>query len=211
MFEDNSLVQELVDGVDPHSATAVRMGLCDGPVDNVKQRRPRERDYAKIINYSINYGKTALGLALQIGVSTKKAKEYLDAFYRARPGVKMFHEGIVEYAQRNEFVRSLLGRRRYLNFKVAPWKAKRQAQNVIQACAADIVLAAMLKCGPVCAGGRQILQIHDEILFEAPEEKAQECLDTASELMVNCLYGIKEFKAPLKVTGAVGDTWKEAK
>lgn len=237
-YGDTSLVEEIEAGIDPHSATAVAMGLCPGPVAQVKARFPAERANAKILNYSINYGKTAAGLGVQIrdsfgeGIGAKAGQALLDGFYEARPGIARFHRDIVKYAEGKGGVRSLLGRFRPID---QPYRVKtrfgekegpgaRQAKNVIQNCAADVVTLAMLRCntnpelkaagwyhpGLADLGCDLLLQIHDELLFEVPEANAAEARELAAQAMASCLDGVRDFRCPLGVSGGYGPNWAAA-
>lgn len=226
-YDDWSMVQEIQDGVDPHSSTAVGMKLCSGPVETVKERNPDARDAGKGLNYKINYGGSALGLGLSLGVSTKRASQYIKAFYQARRGVGRFHDDIIAYARSRGFVKSLLGRKRYLDFDKYPWKAERQAKNVIQACAVDVVSLAMLKCNPVPEpelvelgwfneelyelGAELILQVHDELLFEVPNTNVGRAKEVVSVAMSKALEGEMEFLCPLGIDVGVGNTWRDCK
>ena len=209
LFGDRSLIEELEQGVNPHSATAIRMGLAKGEAEHVKERHRAAYEAAKALNYSVNYGKTAMGLSVQLSISEAKARKYLDLFFKARPGIKSFHTSIISFARRTGYVKSLLGRRRYLDYENLGKRAERQAMNVIQNCATDLVVCAMVKCGHGL--GRQILQVHDELIWEVPEEKAEKHLAEMKHRMVNCLDGIKDFYAPLAVSGGIAQSWKEAK
>src|SRR5690606_28168385 len=241
MYGDTSLVEEIEKGIDPHSATAVRMNLCPGPVEEVKEKYPKERADAKILNYSINYGKTGAGLGVQIRgkdgspIGRDAGQKLLDDFYKARPGIARFHTDIVKYAEGNGFVRSLLGRRRYIpelrsSVRGIYRKGTRLAKNVIQNCATDVVTLAMLKTCPVRHpevmglpwfdldavrtlegwGVKALLQVHDELVFEVPEKHAERAKETLSDLMVTCLEGVREFKCPLGVSGGIGPNWRAA-
>jgi DNA polymerase-1 len=194
-YDDWSLVDEIKAGIDPHTATGEKMGV--------------DRHTAKILNYSINYGKSPTGLSLQLGIPMQKAKDTLAGFFRARPGIKRFHEDITEYARRSGFVRSLLGRYRYLDFNGNPRKAERQALNVIQPAATDIVVCAMLKQDRVNRhnNARLILQVHDELVVECPKENAEATLEATKKAMTNALVGVREFCCPLDVDGGIYDSW----
>jgi DNA polymerase-1 len=231
-YKDTSLLDEVVAGVDPHAATAVRMGLCSGPVEQVKERYPKARDAGKILNYSINYGKTGRGLGAQIrdeagnGVGEERGQELLDGFYEARPGVARFHRDIVQYAKATGGVRSLLGRYRAIpeledERRWMQYRGERLAKNVIQNCATDIVVMAMLRVNtdkqlehynaPLDRlGCRLILQNHDALVFEVPKENAAEARAQAADVMAHCMEGVREFRCPLSVSGGIGETWAEA-
>ena len=232
-YKDYSLVEEIVAGIDPHSATAVKMGLCPGPVENVKKDHPEDRDKGKILNYSINYGKTDAGLGVQIkgadgeGIGTRAGRALLDGFYEARPGIARFHKDIVNYAKAKGGVRSLLGWFRPITqafevrnrFGTREGPGARQAKNVIQNCATDVVWLAMLRVdGEGWAspdlretGAELLFQNHDELVLEVDEDKAEAAEQAATEAMANCLDGVREFLCPLGVDGGIGSNWAECK
>lgn len=247
-YDDYSLVNDIKDGVDPHSATAQRMGQAfpNGifgpaaaiPIADIKKRFPHLRAIAKILNYSINYGKTGAGLGVQIRdeagnpIGKDAGQQLIDGFLAANPGIARFHEDITQYGKERGYVRTLLGRYRYIPQLRAKkrWlfnKGRRLALNTpIQGSAADIVTAAMLRCNPVAhpelvntpwysaaldqLGARLILQVHDELLFEVPEENAVPAMAVAVQLMENCLVGLRDFKCPLDVDGGIGPNWAAA-
>ena len=226
---DTSLVDEIKAGVDPHIATAVEMGLIPGPAaDRQKEfeatkQWKTQRNAAKILNYRTNYGGGAQGLGVNITdddgepIGTERGKELLDTFFRARSGITKFHNYIVAYARRNGYVRSLLGRTRYIDTINASSfglrnKGERSAKNVIQDCATDVVWMAMVKCHAALGRGEQLnLQIHDELLFEVDEGKAEAAKVKHRSVMESCLEGLKDFRCPLEVSGGYGPTWGSAK
>lgn len=231
-YDDWSLIDEIKAGIDPHSATALKMFALPCSVEQVKTLFPKERAAGKILNYSINYGKTPEGLAVQLRIPVWEAKKYIEDFYRARPGIKRWHKDCVELARGTGLSRTLLGRWRYIEGinSCSRWqreKAERLAMNTpIQASAMDIVLVASLRCNPAPhpdlvrlgwysgaldqLGARQILQVHDELIFECPESNAAEAFETAKSLMEHAMEGIRPFLCPLEVTGGYGVNWKEA-
>ncbi len=244
---DSSLVDEVKAGIDPHSATAVKMGergvemfrLClSVPIGQVKRDFPVQRGFGKILNFSINYGKTATGLGVQCRdangdpMGDEFGQELLDGFYAARPGVREFHQAIQDYAEHHGYVRSLLGRYRYLELEgnLSKWKRRkelRKALNVIQNCAADVMSLAMLRCNPYPRpemvelgwwnkrlhelGAVPLLQVHDELLFEVPEANAERAKEEIAHQMTHCLDGVREFLCPLATEGGIGSNWLEAK
>jgi DNA polymerase-1 len=215
-YQDYSLVNDIKAGINPHSAAAVRMGLVAPPIEDIKENYRWAYDIAKTLNYAINYGKTAEGLGIQLRdkndtpVGTEKATEYLETFYRVNPGIKRFHEDIVAFAQSHGYVRSLLGRYRYIPDIDAILysrrkKGERQAKNVIQNCAADILVMAMNQIEDI-----PVLQVHDELVFEVAAENIDECIHRYSYAMRNPFEGTREFLCPLDVDYGVGKNWKEA-
>jgi DNA polymerase-1 len=242
-YGDMSLVDEIVAGIDPHSATAVRIydalgQPLDCDVGEVKETCPKQRAAAKIINYSINYGKTARGLGIQLRnddgepIGETVAQRMLDAFYESNPGIERWHRDCVQYARDTGHASTLLGRTREIpELQAKSWwireKGKRLAMNTpIQGSAADIVGMAMLRCNAsphpdlVKVGHfnealyglkvKQILQVHDELLFECPEENAEKAEKEIAKQMDDCLKGVREFLCPLSTSGSIGPDWKEA-
>ncbi len=227
-YKDSSLVDDIVAGVDPHSATALKLYAQLGRPLNcslaeVQKLFPKERDAAKIINYSVNYGKTAMGLAIQLGITEEEAEMLLQAFFTSNPGIEQWLKDCVTYARLRGYARSLLGRYRYIPELKDPskWvraKGERLAMNSpIQMSAADIMAMAMVGCSHhynkklaklQCL---LILQVHDELVFECPEENAEEASELIEHHMVNCLDGVREFLCPLGADGGHGRNWKIAK
>jgi DNA polymerase-1 len=209
-YGDLSLAEEIGQGLDPHQSTA----------DGMTQRLGRQvtRAAAKILNYSINYGKTAKGLSVQLEVSEAEAEEMLQAFSEARPGVAQWLHDAVDFVKGREYCRTLLGR-----FIPIPeirgnrWDrmaAERKALNYpIQGSAADIVSMAMIHCSELYnnrlreMGCRLLLQIHDELLFSVPEDCAAEAGEEIAARMAGCLEGVTEFLCPLATDGGQGLRW----
>jgi DNA polymerase-1 len=211
-YGDTTLVDEIREGRDPHQATA------DGMTERLG--KPVSRGAGKIINYSINYGKTEKGLAVQLEVSEPEAGEMLEAFADARPGVAQWLEDAKDYVRTRAHCRTLLGR--YLpipEIKGNRWDrmaAERQALNYpIQGSAADIVSMAMISCSELfnerlrALGSRQLLQVHDELLFSVPVENAEEAGEEIAARMVGCLEGVTEFLCDLAVEGGRGERWSD--
>lgn len=203
LFDDWSLANDVMSG-DSHSATAERLGL------------PRE--VAKEINYGINYGKSAMGLSLSLGVSQDTAQGYLDTHAAGYPGIPRFQQHCFNMAQETGVVRTLAGRTRpLLGAKSSNWRdrgaAERQASNTpIQGSAADIVVAAMLRLPEHLRGeqARVVLQVHDELIVECPGDNADRVLRLVRETMENP-FSKPLLRVPLKVDAHIGNSWLEAK
>jgi DNA polymerase-1 len=226
-YQDTSLVDDILAGIDPHSATAKRMSeygvfpeLSGIPIPEIKQRFPKQRAWAKTINYGVNYGQSGYGLGnlLRDDNGDPMGKQFgqrvLDAFFKANPGIKRFQRDIVRMAERNGYVRSMLGRYRFLDFGQPG--AYRQALNVIQNCAADVMTLAMLRTNPAShpvlgdMGCKVLLNIHDELLFEVPEKFAEEAKQLIGYEVTHVFEGVRDFLCPLAVEGGIGNNWKEA-
>lgn len=230
-YDDWSLVNDVKAGIDPHGKVAVGVFGLRCAVSEVKKLHPKKRDEAKAIAYGINYGKTAVGLAVQLNVTEDDAQDMLDAFYRTNPSVKVWHEDCVRLA-RVHGARTLLGRVRRLpdlesKHRWVRESAERLAMNTpIQGSAMDLMTCAALRCDTsrhpdvveagwgddelACIGVKQLLQIHDELLFEVPEDAVDRAKAVISERMAAPLDGLREFLCPLEVTGGHGSNWKEA-
>jgi DNA polymerase-1 len=218
-------------GMYPHVSAAVEKGevllewdkSANGgakpPLPMLKDVFAAERRKAKTLNFSIAYGKTARGLAQDWNVSLTEANETLEAWYRDRPEVKQWQLDTIQDAHDFLCTRTLMGRYRPLPFinsrnKGEQKHSERAAINTpIQGGAADVVMKAMLLLHEHQRfrqlDWRILLQIHDEIICEGPEESAQEALEIVKHTMAN------PFKNPLRVElvvdAKIGDTWYEAK
>jgi len=210
---DPALLEAFTTDVDIHDRTAMKVF---GPESGLGAHELRRR--AKIINYALLYGKQAFTLAKDIGVSREEAQSFIDAYFAGFPSVRAFIDGIVESGRQTGVVKTMFGRRRLvpdLNNRNGQVRnaAERAAVNMpIQGSAADILKKAMIDVHaalPSVAGGRarMILTVHDELLFEAPEEAADETAAAVRQLMESAV----SLKVPLTVDVGVGENWKEAK
>ncbi len=180
------------------------------------QVRTEERRSAKTINFGLIYGMGPQKLARELSLSLNQAKEFIERYFARLSTLRAFYDGLVEEAQRNGFVTTLAGRRRLLpephsrNQQLAP-QARRQAINtVIQGSAADIIKMAMLAVARDeelrSLQARLILQIHDELVLEAPEATAERAGARLREIMQT----VTSLTVPLKVDLGTGFTWAQA-
>jgi DNA polymerase-1 len=174
------------------------------------------RQQAKAVNFGIIYGLSAYGLSRQIGMAEREAARFIDGYFERYPKVKEFIGRTIEQARRDGCVRTLAGRRRTiegLNASGATRKAaERIAVNtVIQGSAADLIKLAMIEIHrglPAVSGrARMLIQIHDELVFEAPDEE----LDQVARFVADRMSGALRLDVPLKVAVAVGKNWADAK
>jgi DNA polymerase-1 len=227
-YGDFSLVNDVKAGINPHAATAVRMfDQCkDLPVEWVKEKKKKLYDASKTLNYRTIYGVSPSGIGAAVSdesgepIGAKRGREYIIKFYQANPGIERFHQDILDYVRRHGYVRSLLGRYRPIP---GPWAKRkwrsgismkaneRQAANVVQNCAADIVYLQMLAIAKRYPELKMILQVHDELVLEVPEDRADEVRGGCAEEMRNCLEGVRDFLCPLDVEGGYAYNWKDAK
>jgi DNA polymerase-1 len=201
LSQDKGLVEAFAKGEDIHTATAARVFGADGrEVDYDMRRR------AKVINFGLLYGMEAYGLAQRLEISREEAE-----------GVREFMEGIVSDARNAGYTGTILGRRRYLpeltsgNFRERQ-SGERMALNApIQGSAADIIKKAMIELDALLeADGNDtmmLLQVHDELVLEAPSDQAEGMADTVQSIM----EGVVELGVPLQVDVGIGDTLGDAK
>ena len=208
---DEALIAAFASGEDIHSRTASDVFGVFPEMVNADMRRQ-----AKVINFGILYGMSAFGLAKELDVPQKLAQAYIDGYFRKYDGVRAYLDGILENARRTGFVCTLLNRRRYLpelassNSSVRQF-AERMAINApIQGTAADLIKIAMLNIAGRLAERRlsaaMIMQVHDELVLEAPEEEREEVMTLVKKEMEEVI----ELRVPLKVDIAAGRNWDEA-
>jgi DNA polymerase-1 len=204
---DSGLVDAFIKDLDIHSATAANVnGISIEEVDISQRRR------AKMINFGLLYGMEAYGLAQRLEIGRDEAQHHIDVYFERFPEVSAFMQGIVAAARESGFTTTLLGRRRYLpeltsgNFRTRQ-AGERMALNApIQGSAADIIKKAMVVLeSKLRAGGfgaEMLLQIHDELVLEVPNEE----LDAVSDLTTDVMESIIELRVPLRVDSATGAT-----
>jgi DNA polymerase-1 len=199
-------------GEDVHAATAAEVFEIGRDEVDVGQRSK-----AKMVNFGIVYGLTGFGLADRLNIPRKEAEEFVARYLERFPAVRAFREGIVEKAQDEGYVTTLMGRRRQIpelrsgNPNTRRLGERLAVNTVIQGTAADIIKVAMVRCQNALAatGGktRLVLQIHDELLFEGPPEE----MDGATELVRREMCAAYQLDPPLEVDVGVGPDWLTAK
>jgi DNA polymerase-1 len=178
---------------------------------------PAERSKAKMVNYGIAYGLSAFGLADRLQISRDEAALYIERYFERFPAIKRFIDETIATAEKEGFVYTLLGRRRAIpelrsNQRQRRMLGERLAVNtVIQGTAADIIKLAMLHCHAALADAgtktQLVLQIHDELLFEGPEEE----MEQASKIVAREMCQAFELDPPLAVDIGIGSEWLTAK
>ncbi|MFC4409814.1 DNA polymerase I [Chungangia koreensis] len=209
---DEKLIEAFREDADIHTKTA--MDVFHVSADEVDSNMRRA---AKAVNFGIVYGISDYGLSQSLNITRKEAGQFIDRYLSSFQGVKEYMDEIVREAKRTGYVSTLLNRRRYLpditssNFNLRSF-AERTAMNTpIQGTAADIIKLAMVKMADRLEKenmqARMLLQVHDELIFEAPEEELKKLEKIVPEVMESAL----ELKVPLKVDYAHGKTWYETK
>ncbi|WP_134645329.1 DNA polymerase I [Weissella cibaria] len=210
---DKHLQEAFINGEDIHAATARRIfGI--GPDETVDGNIRRQ---SKAVNFGIVYGISDFGLAKNIGVSRKQAKQIIDTYFEQYPGVKTWSEEIIAAAREQGYVETIAHRRRYLpdikakNFNLRSFAERTAMNSPIQGSAADIIKIAMINMEKaLCDAGLQakmLLQVHDELIFEAPESE----LPILHELVPRVMDSAMKLDVPLIVASHEGETWYDAK
>lgn len=209
---DEKLIQAFKDGMDIHTKTA--MEVFHVSQDEVTSNMRR---HAKAVNFGIVYGISDYGLSQSLNISRKEAGQFIEKYLKSYPGVQEYMEEIVIEAKQKGYVSTLLHRRRYIpeitskNFNLRSF-AERTAMNTpIQGSAADIIKKAMIDMADRLKKEglrtRLLLQVHDELIFEAPKDE----LDTLIAIVPDVMENAIELKVPLKVDYSYGPTWFDAK
>lgn len=176
-----------------------------------------QRSAAKAVNFGIVYGISDFGLAKNLGISRKDAKMYIDMYLERYADIHRYMNESIEMGKKKGYVSTLLGRRRDLpeinssNYNVRSF-GERVAMNMpIQGTAADIIKLAMVKVDEALKKGgykaKLVLQVHDELIVDAPAEEA----DKVKELLVDCMENVMKLAVPLKVEAEIGNSWYETK
>ncbi|MBN2538853.1 MAG: DNA polymerase I, partial [Deltaproteobacteria bacterium] len=208
---DELLMSAFESGDDVHTKTASDIfGVFPGMVSEEMRRQ------AKVINFGVIYGMSPFGLARELGISQKRAKEYIDEYFSRFSGVRRFIDDILIRAGENGFVTTLLNRRRYIpeinsgNVQVRQFAERMAINTPIQGTAADLIKVAMLNIAGRMKeknlSASMIMQVHDELVFEVPVQEKEEIMSLVKREMEKVIT----LKVPLKVEIASGRNWDEA-
>lgn len=215
MADTPTLRQAFADGLDIHAMTASEMfGV---PIEGMD---PAVRRRAKAINFGIIYGISAVGLGAQLGIPRGEAAAYINTYFERFPGIKDYMEAMKAEVKRSGFVTTLFGRKVHypeINTKNPSLRGnyERAAINApIQGSAADIIRRAMIRMDEALldAGlsARMLLQVHDELIFEAPEDEAEKTMEVAQEIMEHAPEPALRLRVPLKVDARAAANWEAA-
>ena len=209
---DEAMKQIFREGDDVHTATAASIfNIKSADVDGAL------RGKAKMVNYGIVYGLSAFGLADRLSIPQGEAKEFIDRYFEGFPALAGFMEKAVSDAESKGYAETILGRRRPIpelrakNRQVRQLGERLAVNTVVQGTAADLMKLGMLRChdalGKSGLSARLLLQVHDELLLEAPVAEAKATSELAAEAMV----GAYELDPPLVVDRGIGPDWLSAK
>jgi DNA polymerase-1 len=208
---DNELLKAFENDRDIHAHTAsLIFGVGENDVTN------EMRSIAKTVNFGIVYGMSPFGLSKELRIGISKAKEFIDAYFDKYVKVKIFLEGLVEEARHDGYVTTILNRRRYLpeinskNNSVRQFAERAAINAPIQGSAADLIKIAMINIQRLIdekkLRSKMILQVHDELVFEVPEEE----LEVMKGLVKTRMEEVVRLKVPVKVQIKAGKNWLEA-
>ena len=210
--DDKAMQKAFCDHVDIHTATASQ--VFGVPVEEVTAL---QRRHAKAVNFGIVYGISEFSLAEDIGVSRYEARAYIDNYLSNYHGVRDYMKQVVENAKRDGYTTTLYGRRRYIpelsssNYNIRSGAERIALNTPIQGTAADIIKLAMIRVENTLAErypqAKLLLQVHDELIVECPEEMAEDVAKLVSQEM----EGVAKLKVPLTAEAHFGKSWYEAK
>ena len=213
MSKDENLIEAYREEKDLHDLTARRIfNLSDSETVSREQRT-----IAKIINFSIIYGKTPFGLAKELKIPVKDASEYIKKYFEQYPKVTSFEREVIEFGEEHGYVKTLFGRKRYISGidsknKTIKSQAERMAVNtVIQGTAAEVLKKVMVKVYDVLKDKEDIallLQVHDELIFEVEENSVEKYSEILADIMKNTVQ-LEDVKLNININ--IGKNWAEAK
>ncbi|MDX2165351.1 MAG: DNA polymerase I [Gammaproteobacteria bacterium] len=211
LSQDKSLLDAFHNGLDIHTATAAEVFGVD-----IKDVTTDQRRHAKAINFGLIYGMSAFGLAKQIDADRDIAQKYIDTYFTRYPGVKDYMDNTKKFAHHHGYVQTLLGRKLYLpdinaRNMMRQRGSERAAINApLQGTAADLIKIAMINVAKWLKAelpdAHMIMQVHDELVFEVPENK----IDILKSHVIQIMEGAIKLAVPLVVSVGVGNNWDEA-
>ncbi len=212
---ESAMIEAFHSGIDIHAQTASEVfGVPLDQMDGETRRR------AKAINFGIIYGISAYGLARQLGISRSEASDYINVYFKNFPGIKDYMERVKVEARENGFVETLFGRRIHISGfmdgnQATRGFAERQAINApIQGSAADIIKRAMIRLPAALKSSgfqaKMLLQVHDELIFEAPEEEADGITILVKNIMETAALPVLKLTVPIVAEAGIADSWADA-
>ncbi|HEX6594608.1 MAG TPA: DNA polymerase I [Bacillota bacterium] len=208
---DERLINAFNNDMDIHTQTA--MDVFHVNQDEVS---PSMRRQAKTVNFGIVYGISDYGLSQNLGITRKEAKQFIERYFASYPGVRKYMDEIVQEAKHKGYVTTLMNRRRYLpeitssNFNRRSFAERTAINTPIQGSAADIIKKAMIEVHEKIKSehfqARMLLQVHDEIILEAPQQE----LEQLKQIVVDIMQQTVTLNVPLKVDYTYGSTWYDA-
>ncbi len=209
------LRQAFRDGLDIHAMTASEMFGVP-----IKEMPGEVRRRAKAINFGIIYGISAFGLANQLGIAREEASAYIKKYFERFPGIRAYMDETKEFCRKNGYVTTLFGRKCYYpeikasNASVRSFNERAAINARLQGTAADIIRRAMIRMEDALAEHRlsaqMLLQVHDELIFEVPDEEVAATLPVVQRVMQDAPFPAVLLSLPLQVEARAADNWEEA-
>ena len=212
MSKDNNLLNDFTNKVDVHSMTASKIFNI-----NPEDVTPQNRRVAKAVNFGIIYGISEFGLAKNVNITPKEAKEFINKYFELYPMVKTFMDSCVEFAKQNGYTKTLYNRMRHIpelnatNYMTRMFGERVALNMPLQGTASDIIKIAMIKVQEKMresgVKSKLILQIHDELIVDVyPGEEIQ-----IEQILKDCMTSVVNFELPLEVAVSCGKTWYDTK
>lgn len=208
----NDLINAFKEGVDIHTKTA--MDIFKVPMEGVTKNMRRQ---AKAVNFGILYGISSYGLAEDIGIPVKEAKEFINKYFETYPGVKDYMDKEIDEAKRNGYVKTIMNRKRVIeelkssNYMVRSMGERMALNTPVQGSASDILKKAMVEINNIFEKenikSKMLLQVHDELIFNVYNDE----IDKVKDIVYNTMTKVFELKVPLDVDIELGNNWYEAK
>jgi DNA polymerase-1 len=210
MSRDAVLVEAFRNGEDIHTRTAAEVFGIPPLMITAEQRRN-----AKAVNFGIVYGQTPFGLAATLGIERKEAELYIRAYFERYAGVRRFIDSTITEVRRSGVAVNLFGRKRPIpdmqskNANARNFAERTAVNTPLQGTAADLIKLAMIRIHEHLRGmqTKMLLQVHDELVFEAPPEE----VETVRAMVKSEMEGVERLDVPLVVDVGVGDNWRDAK
>ena len=208
---DKNMLQAFRSGQDIHASTAAKVyGIA---IDEVTRE---QRSHAKMVNFGIIYGISAFGLSQRLDIKRREAKEIIDSYFEQFPGIKTYMDSSIQMARDNGYVETVLGRKRQLrdinsaNAVVRGFAERNAINSPIQGSAADMIKLAMINIQAYMKEAnlksKMILQVHDELIFDATIEEAEDLMEKVKTMMSEAM----EIDVPMDVDANTGDNWLQA-
>ena len=208
----NDLINAFKEGVDIHTKTA--MDIFKVPMEGVTKNMRRQ---AKAVNFGILYGISSYGLAEDIGIPVKEAKEFINKYFETYPGVKDYMDKEIDEAKRNGYVKTIMNRKRVIeelkssNYMVRSMGERMALNTPVQGSASDILKKAMVEINNIFEQenikSKMLLQVHDELIFNVYNDE----IEKVKDIVYNTMTKVFELKVPLDVDIELGNNWYEAK
>ena len=211
---EENMIEAFKQGYDIHQATAAK--VFGKPIEEVTSD---ERRNAKAVNFGLIYGQTPFGLSQNLGIPRKEATQMIDEYFKQYPGIRTYMSETIEFAKEHGYVQTLQGRRRYLkdinsaNFTVRGFAERNAINAPIQGSAADMIKMAMINIHKRLKAekdtikySRMILQVHDELVFDAHKDE----VEILKKLVVEEMEKAMPMIVPIKAEVGTGDNWLEA-